>query len=60
MHHHLGRPAAHLAGLDAALERLEPCLKITFSDILTLTPIRKSGFSASAMAQASTCALSML
>src|SRR5215831_16902834 len=37
-----------------------PCLKMTFSDILTFTPIRKSGFSASAIAQVSTCALSML
>ena len=27
MHHHLGRPAAHLAGLDAALERLEAVLE---------------------------------
>ena len=26
MHHHLGRPAAHLAGLDAALQRLEAVL----------------------------------
>ena len=26
MHHHLRRPAGHLAGLDAALERLEPVL----------------------------------
>ena len=27
MHHHPGRPAAHLAGLDAALQRLEPVLE---------------------------------
>ncbi len=27
MDHHLGRPAAHLAGLDGALERLEPVLE---------------------------------
>ena len=26
MHHHLGRPAAHLAGLDAALQRLQAVL----------------------------------
>ncbi len=37
-----------------------PCLKMTFSDIRTLTPSRKSGFSASAIAQASIWALSML
>ena len=27
MHHHLGRPAAHFAGLDAALERLDAVLE---------------------------------
>lgn len=37
-----------------------PCLKITFSDILTLAPSTKSGFSAMARAQASTWAWSML
>ena len=44
----------------ARLSGSMPCLAITFSDMRTLTPITMSAFSATALAQASTWAKSML